>query len=132
VPTSNFNLVSTSTQVGSTHHDGAHYGIRSVPVAHIAESDDVLAWLAGALACHALVGVRGRRASDMGNGEKDDTVVVFAEAEIEGAGALVVGRPERAMERPSVGVGDGVVELKDSSFGPPTEWVTSGTEDTYP
>jgi hypothetical protein len=75
--------------------DGAHYGIRSVPVAHSAESDDVLAWLAGALACHARVGVLGRRTSDMGSGEKDDTIVVFAEAEIECAGALVVGRLER-------------------------------------
>jgi hypothetical protein len=57
--------------------------IRSVYIAYISESDDVLAWLAGALARHALVGVRGRRASNMGSGEKDDTVVVSAEAEIE-------------------------------------------------
>ena len=31
----------------------------------------------------------------MGNGEKDNAVVVFAEAKVEGPGALVMGRPER-------------------------------------
>ena len=43
-------------------------------VAHVAEGDDVLAWLAGALArCGAPgVGVRGRSASDVGSSEKDE------------------------------------------------------------
>ena len=42
-------------------------------VVHIAEGDDVLAWLAGALArCAPGVGVRGGSASDVGSGEKDE------------------------------------------------------------
>ena len=43
-------------------------------VAHIAEGDDVLAWLGSALArCGAPgVGVRGRSASNVGSSEKDE------------------------------------------------------------
>jgi hypothetical protein len=76
------------------------------------------------------VGVHRGKASDVGSGQKG-AVVVFAEAEVEGAGALVVGRLER---------GDGEAErgrewlaevmgsgrgLKGRSIGPPTERITS-------
>ena len=54
--------------------EGGHYARGSMLVAHIAEGDDVLAWLAGALARFGApgVGVRGRSASDVGSGEKDE------------------------------------------------------------
>jgi hypothetical protein len=42
--------------------------------------------------------------TDVCSGENVDAMVVFAEAEVEGAGALVVERFERVMERPSVGI----------------------------
>jgi hypothetical protein len=72
------------------------------------------------------------RASDVGDGEKNDAVVVFSEAEVEGAGALVVGRLERGDGEAGrgreglAGIGDEVDEgLKEWCFGPPKEWVTS-------
>jgi len=75
--------------------DGGHHGVCSILVTHIAKCDNLLAGLAGLLGRHARVGVRGRRASDVGSGEKDEAVVICAEAEVEGAGALVVGCLER-------------------------------------
>jgi len=68
----------------------------------------------------------------VGSCEKDDAVVVFTEAEVEGAGAPVVGRLERGDGEAERGrerlaeLGDGSRRgSKGRSFGPPTEWVTS-------
>jgi len=100
--------------------DGGHDGVCSILVGRAAEGDDLLSGLAAVLARHARVGVHGGRASDVGSGEKDDaavvSIVVFSEAEVEGTGALVVGRLERGNEEAGrgreglAGIGDGVDE----------------------
>jgi len=96
--------------------DSDHHGVCSILVTHVTKCDNLLAGLTGFLSRHGGVSVRGRRASDVGSGEKDDTVVVFTEAEVEGAGALVVGRLERGNREAECGrerlaeLGDGVEE----------------------
>jgi hypothetical protein len=83
--------------VASESADGGHHGVCSILVTHVAKCDDILATLAVFLVRHArvgMLGMLGRRASDVGSGEKGDVIVVFAKAEVEGAGALVVGRIE--------------------------------------
>jgi hypothetical protein len=64
--------------------------------------------------------------------EKGDTTIVFARAEVEGTGALVVGRLERGDGEAERGrerlaeFGDGVDEgVEERSFGPPTDRLTS-------
>jgi len=99
--------------------DSGHHGVCRVPVAHAAQRDDLLAGLAGALARHARVGKRGRRASNVGSGEEGDAVVVTAEAEIERAGALIVGRPER---------GDGEAERGREGLAELVDGVSEGVE----
>jgi hypothetical protein len=81
-------------------------------VAHIAKGDDVLTWPAGVLEQHTLAGVHGRRASDVGSGEKDNAIVIFANTEVEGTSALIVGRLERGDGEAKCGC-ERLAELRD-------------------